>query len=99
MNSTFIQKLRRQFWKGLGVVVMETPISAPNSPDLNPLDYCVWTELAGAVKWDKVSSKRTLIEQIKLAVKKVRLEVVFESCNSWTSRLLKVSNNNGDYIP
>lgn len=70
----------------------------PNSPDLNPLDYCVWTELAEAIKWDKVSSKNTLIDQLKLAIKEVRLEVVFESCNSWTTRLLKVSNNNGDYI-
>src|ERR1700722_2379646 len=33
-----------------------------NSPDLNPLDYCIWDEFANAIKWDKVVSKDTLIE-------------------------------------
>jgi hypothetical protein len=36
MNSTFVQKLRGQFWKGLGVVAMETPISGSND-GINPI--------------------------------------------------------------
>jgi hypothetical protein len=70
----------------------------PNSPDLNPLDYCLWDELVGAMNWDKVTSKKTLIEELKRAVKKIRHEVVFESCNSWTVRLLNVSKNAGNYL-
>ena len=27
----------------------------PNSPDLNPLDYCVWNEFVQAMKWDKIT--------------------------------------------
>jgi hypothetical protein len=45
-----------------------------NSPDLNPLDYCIWDELARAMNWEKITSKTTLIEELKRATKKVRLE-------------------------
>ena len=33
----------------------------PNSPDLNPLDYCVWNEIAQVIKWNVVTSKKILI--------------------------------------
>lgn len=70
----------------------------PSSPDLNPLDYAIWDELAQAINWDRVSSKNTLIAQLKQAVKKIRQEVVFESCSSWTNRLYRMSKSNGDYL-
>jgi hypothetical protein len=41
----------------------------PNSPDLNPCDYCIWDELVGAINWNKVTLKKTLIEELKRAVK------------------------------
>ena len=31
----------------------------PNSHDLNPLDYCVWNEIAQVIKWNAVRSKKT----------------------------------------
>jgi hypothetical protein len=70
----------------------------PNSPDLNPLDYSIWNELVKAIQWDKVNSKKTLIKQLKCAVKKIPYEVVFESCDSWTKRLYRLSKNNYDYL-
>ncbi|CAF4970264.1 unnamed protein product, partial [Rotaria socialis] len=72
--------------------------SPRNSPDLNPLDYCIWTELAQAIKWEKVVSKKSSIEELKRATKQIRLEVVFESCDSWswTHRLQRISKNNGN---
>jgi transposase len=70
----------------------------PNSPDLNPLDYSIWNELAQAIKWDRVTTKKTLIQELKVAVKRVRKEVVLESCLSWTSRLKAVLENEGGYI-
>ena len=69
-----------------------------NSPDLDPLDYSIWDELAGAMDWNKITSKRTLIDELKRPPKKVRAEVVFESCNSWTIRLSKVSKLGGNYL-
>ncbi|CAF5172779.1 unnamed protein product, partial [Rotaria magnacalcarata] len=59
----------------------------PSSPVLNPLDCCIWDELAHQVNWDAVTSKTTLIHEVKRAVRKVSLDVVFESCSSWTYRL------------
>ena len=39
-----------------------------------------------------------MIEELKRGVKKIRKNVVFESCNSWTNRLYRMSQNNGDYL-
>ncbi|CAF2066189.1 unnamed protein product [Rotaria magnacalcarata] len=47
----------------------------PNSPDLNPLDYSIWDELANAIDWNKVKSKSALIQQLNSSVKgSIRLE-------------------------
>ena len=70
----------------------------PNSPDLNPLDYSIWDEFAQQINWPKVQSKKTLIDELKRAVKRIRPTVVLESCESWTNRLYRLSNNNGDYL-
>ena len=52
-----------------------------NSPDLNPLDYCIWDEFAQAINWDKVTSKSSLIVELKRGVKKIHLDAVRESCS------------------
>ncbi|CAF5222457.1 unnamed protein product [Rotaria magnacalcarata] len=70
----------------------------PNSPDLNPLDYCIWDELAHQVNWETVRSKKTLINEVKRAVRKVSVDVVFESCSSWTNRLYRLSQVKGNYL-
>ena len=70
----------------------------PNSLDLNPVDYSIWNELAHAVNWDKITSKNTLIIEVKRAVGKICQQVVFESCASWTNRLYHISQNDGDYF-
>ena len=70
----------------------------PNSPDLYPLDYSIWDELAHAVNWDKITSKNTLIIEVKRAAGKIRQQVVFESCVSWTNRLYHIPQNDRDYF-
>ncbi|CAF3300457.1 unnamed protein product [Rotaria socialis] len=70
----------------------------PNSPDLNPLDYFIWDEFVHQVKWDKIQSKKTLIEELKCAVERIRQEVILESCASWTNRLYRLLENKGDYL-
>ncbi|CAF1166835.1 unnamed protein product [Rotaria sp. Silwood1] len=67
----------------------------PNSPDLNPLNYCIWDEFAQCVSWEKVTSKPTLVDELKRAVKKIRQDVVLQSCSSWTVRLRCVLENDG----
>ena len=71
----------------------------PSSPDLNPLDYSIWIELVQAINWVKVVSKSTMVKQLQLAVKKIRQEVVLDSCDVWYSRVRSLTKTNGDYIP
>lgn len=71
---------------------------SPSGPDLGPLDYCVWDGFARAVGWSGVTSKATLIQELKKAVRKIRQDVVFESCRSWTNRLYRMSQNNGNCL-
>ena len=41
-----------------------------NSPDLNPLDYYIWDELAQAINQDNVTSKSSLISRNSSTVSK-----------------------------
>ncbi|CAF5226164.1 unnamed protein product, partial [Rotaria magnacalcarata] len=70
----------------------------PNSPGLNPLDYCIWDEFGQCVDWKEVTSKATLIDELECAVKKIRQDVALQSCSSWTARLNRVLKNGGDYL-
>ena len=64
----------------------------PNSPNLNPLDYSIWDEFTQQINWAKVKSKKTLIDEVKRSVKRIRDSFVLES---WTNRL---SENKGNYL-
>ncbi|CAF2168477.1 unnamed protein product [Rotaria magnacalcarata] len=70
----------------------------PSSPDLNPLDYCIWDEFASAINWDLVTSKTALINELKRSVKKIHPEVVFESCASRTNRSHRLKQANGNCL-
>ena len=50
------------------------------------------------MNWHRISRKRDLIDELKQATRKVRSEVVFENCRSWTVRLQKVYRNDGRYL-
>ena len=67
----------------------------PNSPDLNPLDYCIWNGIAQVIKWDTVTSKKTLIVALKRAVKEISKDVFFESL---TNRLYRMTQDKGNYL-
>ncbi|CAF2082706.1 unnamed protein product [Rotaria magnacalcarata] len=69
-----------------------------NSPDLNPLDYCICNELVQAMDWGRVQTKLTLIEELKRSVKKIKPEIVLESCNNFSKRLCRVLENEGRYL-
>ena len=69
-----------------------------NSPDLNPLDYCIRDEFAQSINWNKVSSKSSLISELKRGVKKIRLAVVRESCSVWTNRLYRMTQDDGNHL-
>ena len=70
----------------------------PTSRDLNPLDYSIWDEFVNVIDWNKVKSKAILIQQLKSSAKKIRESVVVESCTSWTNRLYRMSQSDGNYL-
>ena len=70
----------------------------PNSLDLNPLDYSIWDEFAQQINWAKVKSKKTLINERKRSMKRIRDSVMLESCESSTNRLYRLSENKGNYL-
>ncbi|CAF1206991.1 unnamed protein product [Didymodactylos carnosus] len=70
----------------------------PNSPDLSPLDYSIWSEFVQQINWSAARSKESLIEELKRVVKKIRPEIVLQSCESWTKRLHRLKKINGGYL-
>lgn len=62
------------------------------------MDYSIWEELCGQMSWNKITNKKTLIEQIHLGLKKIRPEVVRCSIDDWTKRIYRMLKNNGDYV-
>ena len=77
---------------------IDRKIWSENSPDLNPLDYCIWNEFAQAINWGKVTSESSLIAELKRDVKKIRLDVVRKSCSVGTNRLYRMAQINGNYL-
>ena len=70
----------------------------PNSPDLCPLDYSLWNEVAEATNWNHVTTKLTLIDEIKRSVKKIEKEKILHSVLDFTVRLRLIQKNGGNYI-
>jgi inhibitor of nuclear factor kappa-B kinase subunit alpha len=70
----------------------------PNSPDLCPLDYSLWNELAESMDWKNITTKGTLIEGIKRSVKKIEKEKILYSVLDFTVRLRLIQKNGGNYI-
>ncbi|CAF4535860.1 unnamed protein product [Rotaria socialis] len=70
----------------------------PNSPDLCPLDYSLWNELAQCMNWDRITTKATLIEEIKSSVTKVDKEKILNSILDFTIRLREIKRNGGNNI-
>jgi len=70
----------------------------PNSPDLCPLDYSLWNELAQCMNWDRITTKATLIEEIKRSVTKVDKKKILNSILDFTIRLREIKRNGGNYI-
>ena len=64
----------------------------PNSPDLNPLDYCVWNENAQVKHSDIEKDTHCTVKTCR------QRDVVFESCLSWTNRLHRMSQDKGNYL-
>ena len=70
----------------------------PNSPDVNPLDYCIWHELVDAMRWQLGSNKEHWIHEVKRASTQLHCETLEKSCLSWWKRVWSLLDNDGAYV-
>lgn len=70
----------------------------PNSPELNPLDYSIWAKISSLVDYKKVTSKVTLINQIKKSIEKIDQNYLREVIGSFLKRVYSVEKNDGKLI-
>ena len=72
----------------------------PQSPDCNPMDYCVWNSLSEKVyegRMDKFTEEE-LKTKIKESWKRITLEEIHSCISSWKKRLRAVCRENGGPI-
>lgn len=67
----------------------------PSSPDLNPLDYCVWGTLEGKVNAKQHRSLDSLKRKLSLEWDKLSMKTVRAAIGAWRKRLGRVVNCNG----
>ena len=72
---------------------------APNSPDLNPVDYAIWGALQQKVY---LRRKFTTMDQLKQAIveewQKLSQRFINRSIDQWRRRLEKIVENRGGHI-
>ena len=70
----------------------------PNSPELNPLDYSIWTHISNHMEYGKVKTINDLHREIEKAMKKIDLTYVREVIGAFLRRVYSVEKNNGELI-
>lgn len=70
----------------------------PNSPDLNPMDYFFWNQVAKHVPKRKYSNHKELAREIEKSIKRVPLKMIQDSILNFRSRCRAVENENGGLI-
>ena len=70
-----------------------------NSPDLNPLDYCVWSLLKEQVKkYGLITSFSCLEKILHKQYRAILQQAILDSVDSWMSRVRKVEQAGGGHI-
>lgn len=70
----------------------------PSSPDLNPLDFCIWSYMQNRLDVKKISTSEGLKKRLMKIWDDIPIEVVRASCESFEKRLKLVRRARGDRI-
>ena len=71
----------------------------PGSPDLNPLDFCIWSLLKERLnKYGLITNFEKLAKILKKEWRAIPQKVIRDSCDSWLRRVRKVENAGGGHI-
>jgi len=92
-------KKTQEFLKSKLPRFVPAPETPPSSPDLNPLDYCLWSELKERLaKHQIVPNFQRLKEILIKEWQEIPEELFWDSCNCWLKRVRKVEQANGGHI-
>ena len=70
-----------------------------NSPDINPLDFCLWSVLKDRLtKYDLVPNFDRLCKILHKEWAAIPQQVVQDACNSWLRRVRQVERAHGSHI-
>ena len=78
----------------LFIVIHSICFAKTNSPDLNPLDYFFWDEVAQRLTQKKFSNRNELINKIKETVNEIPLNLIRDAIVEFRSRIYSVEKNN-----
>ena len=70
----------------------------PSSPDLNPLDYFVWSYIENITNMTSHNTKASLIAAIRQVFAKLPLALVEKACSQFRIRIKAVIKAEGGYI-
>ena len=70
----------------------------PSCPDLNPLDYFVWSYVENIINMTSHNTKASLIAAIHRVFAEVPLALVEKACSQFRIRIEAVIETEGDYI-
>lgn len=70
----------------------------PSSPDLNPMDFAIWSILENKVSATHHTSLEALNKKLKKEWDKIPQRVIHDSCQAFSKRLQQVVDADGGYI-
>ena len=88
-----------QYLEGRGIPFIRPDQWPPNSPDLNPLDYCIWSLItAGTAGKACPSSVETLKRQVNYAWRSMDPEKIRAACRGFRPRLQRCLAAEGSFF-
>jgi len=93
-----MSKLSKNAFENAGVSFLRKNTWPPNSPDLSPMDYFFWNQVASTMPKKKFSNREDLVREIKKSVSQVSIEMIRESFKNFKPRCLAVEKANGGII-
>ena len=69
-----------------------------NSPDLNSVGLLCMGRARAGNQMELRHVEKDTYRRTQRAVKRIREDVVFERCMTWTNRLFRISQNGGAYL-
>uniref|UniRef100_A0A914CLI8 Uncharacterized protein n=1 Tax=Acrobeloides nanus TaxID=290746 RepID=A0A914CLI8_9BILA len=69
-----------------------------SSPDLNPLDYSIWSLLEADVNAEEHNSVESLKNAISEALERLSMEMINQAVDNWMKRLDAVIKAKGEHF-